>query len=395
MAMLFRSAISTDDDLGTACREAARKAKEALDGASPDLGLAFVSTRYGSLEHVPELLRDECGEIALAGCSGGGIIGAGLEVEGEPAVSVSLGSLPGVELHLRHLTVEELPDPDAAPTAWTSMLGAAAAQTKGLVVIPEPFTFPADRLLQGLDYAYPGVAKVGGLASGGDQPGQHSLFADTSCHHSGAVVLALCGAVELDTLVAQGCRPFGRAGRITSCENHHLIAVDGEPALQFLQGQIEGLPAGEVELVRSSPIFLGIGMDPFAVDSPGPGDFLIRNILGYDQDSGMMVIGQKLATGRHVQFHLRDRRSSAEDLREVLARSAPDGKPQGALLFSCLGRGEHLYGEKGHDSRVFREVIGKVAIGGFFCNGEIGPIGGTTHLHGYTSSFALFRESRR
>ena len=96
-----------------------------------------------------------------------------------------------------------------------------------------------------------------------------------------------------------------------------------------------------------------------------------------------------------VRFHLRDAKTSAEDLHAMLTgyENTLSRKQDlsGALLFSCLGRGEYLYGEPNFDSNVFQQHLGDLPVGGFFCNGEIGPVGGETFLHGYTSSFGLFR----
>jgi small ligand-binding sensory domain FIST len=390
--MKFAAALSTEHDLDRACESVARSIERTLDGDAVDLCIAFASPHYGRLDRLPATIARRLGARRLIGCSGGGIIGAGLEVEDQPALCVTAATLPDVELRLRAIREADLPDADAPPAAWTSMFDLPAAALRGILVLPEPYTFPADRLLAGLDYAYPGRPKFGGLASGGQMPGQNSLFADDACHHTGAAVLAMAGNVSVDVRVAQGCRPLGKVGRVTACEGHHLIAVDGRPALQFLQEQVDGLDAADRDLVRRSPMFLGIAMDPFAAEDVAAGDFLIRNILGYDRSTGMLAFGGTASVGRQVQLHLRDRRSSADDLLQVLERR-PGATPQGALLFSCLGRGKHLYGEAGHDSRVLRERIGDVPIGGFFCNGEIGPVGASTFLHGYTSSIGLLAES--
>ena len=107
-----------------------------------------------------------------------------------------------------------------------------------------------------------------------------------------------------------------------------------------------------------------------------------------------MAIGELLKEGQLVQFHLRDAETSAEDLTAVLERYAVENRENqvhGALLFSCLGRGQYLYGRPNHDTDIFHEKLGPVPLGGFFCNGEIGPVSGTTFLHGYTSSFGIFR----
>ena len=67
--------------------------------------------------------------------------------------------------------------------------------------------------------------------------------------------------------------------------------------------------------------------------------------------------------------------------------------PDGALMFSCLGRGERLFGEPGHDSRVIEQHLGAVPMGGFFGNGELGPVGGGSWLHKYTTVLACFRSA--
>ncbi len=169
------------------------------------------------------------------------------------------------------------------------------------------------------------------------------------------------------------------------------------PAMQFLQNQLEDLSGEDLNLAQSTPLFLGIAMDPFATTEPAHGDYLIRNMTGYDPESGSLAIGAEIGLGRQVQFHLRDGRCSSNDLESVLEQGLREGRlsgagTRGALLFSCLGRGEHLYGRPNHDSEMFRNVVGHIPLSGFFCNGEIGPVQGSTYIHGYTSAFGVLRE---
>ncbi|MCH7651841.1 MAG: FIST C-terminal domain-containing protein, partial [Nitrospinae bacterium] len=172
------------------------------------------------------------------------------------------------------------------------------------------------------------------------------------------------------------------------------LAVDGKPPLEVLETMVDTLNEYDRKLLRTS-LFLGIEMDPLK-DDPGQGDFLIRNLMGVDRETGSLVVGALLREGQLVQFHLRDKVMSSEDLKVMLSRyQSKDGwrDAKGALLFSCLGRGEHLYGQPNHDSDLFKTKMGDIPLGGFFCNGEIGPVGKTTFLHGYTSSFGIFRPS--
>ena len=226
------------------------------------------------------------------------------------------------------------------------------------------------------------------------RPGDNALYVGSDVHREGVVGVALSGAIEVDTVVAQGCRPVGAPMFVTRARENLLYEIDGRSALQVLQELYRSLSPEDQNLARGS-LFLGIEMKEAQAEYQ-QGDFLIRNLLGSEEESGALVVGALLQEPMVVQFHLRDSRTSADDLNLRLQRHvahAPTGA-EGAILFSCLGRGAGLYGEPNHDSDRLREHLGAVPIAGFFCNGEIGPVQGKTFLHGYTSAFALFRPRR-
>jgi small ligand-binding sensory domain FIST len=338
------------------------------------------------------LLRQALPSSLLFGCSAGAVIGAGHEVEQRPAVSLTVGHLPGVVMTPFWLDRNALPDPDSRPGAWHEALGVPAEPVPQFLLLADPFSFPVDPLLTGMDYAYARSVKVGGLASGAQQPGINTLYLDDRIHHEGAIGLALTGDIAIDPVVAQGCRPIGALHSITRCDGPMLFELDGRTALSVLQDLAESVSQAERELLATS-LFLGVVMDEL-ITEPGPGDFLVRNIMGVDPRKEALAIGERLREGRRVQFHLRDKSTSAEDLRVVLQRYAqrPEARrAQGALLFSCMGRGAYLYGEADHDTNGFRDLVGPLPLGGFFCNGEIGPVGNNTYVHGYTSSFGILR----
>jgi small ligand-binding sensory domain FIST len=259
--------------------------------------------------------------------------------------------------------------------------------------MPDPFTFDAETFLTGIDRAFPLSQKVGGLASAGSQPSSNALFLVTTVHRSGAVGIAFTGNLEVDTIVAQGCRPIGEPMFVTRCQRNIVWELDGESPLKVLQDLYERSDPRDQDLARHS-LFLGVVMQEHQSEYR-QGDFLIRNVVGMDAKSGALAVGAVLREGAVVQFHLRDSQTSTADLEEMLGRYAAnrphEAQPRGSLLFSCLGRGMHLYGRPDQDTDTFRRYLGAVPLGGFFCNGEIGPVHGTTFLHGYTSSFALFR----
>ena len=390
--MKWASAISEQPSLHSALSECAESIRGQL-GEPPQLTVAFVSPHYqADYQRVGPLVGELLESEHSFGCSGGGIIGAGMEVEQRPALSVTAATLPGVAIETFHLDGENLPDLDAGPDKWQDLVGVTGVQQPQFVLLADPFSFPVQNLIMGLDFAFPRAAKIGGLASGAQRAGDNALFLDGAVHSAGAIGLALHGNIVVDTVVAQGCRPIGQAMRITSSRRNVLAELDGHPPMAVLQELYRSLPERDQQLMGHS-LFLGVVMDEL-LDTPVQGDFLIRNVVGMDQRTGSLAIGEMLKEGQLVQFHLRDAETSAQDLTFVLERYAADNRENevpGALLFSCLGRGEYLYGRPNHDTDIFREKLGHVPLGGFFCNGEIGPVGGTTFLHGYTSSFGLFR----
>ncbi len=395
--MKWASAISEQTPLEPALADCAAQLQRQLGEAPPHLAVVFASFHYReTFPAIPSLLREalgtEAGPPVILGCSGGGIIGNGQEVEQRPALSITAANLPDVTLVDFHLEGDRLPDLDAGPRSWEELLRVSPADAPQFVLLADPYSFPVQNLLMGLDFAFAGSSKIGGLASGAQQQGDNALFLNDRMYRSGAVGVALLGNIAVDTVVAQGCRPIGQPMRITQSRRNLLEGLDGDTPLNVLRSLYPTLTERDQNLMRHS-LFLGVVMDDF-LDEPRQGDFLIRNVMGMDDRSGSLAIGEMLREGQLVQFHLRDAETSAQDLAAVLERYAGDNRENrihGALLFSCLGRGQYLYGRPNHDADVFRGKLGSVPLGGFFCNGEIGPVSGVTFLHGYTSSFGIFR----
>ena len=391
--MKWASSVSELPNLDQAIDECITGLSSTLGDAQPDLAVVFISPHFESeYSKVVELIAQGLGPVKIFGCSGGGIIGDGVEVEQRHGISITAASLPDVEITEFHLDGSGLPDLDAGPSSWEELLGVSNDQEPQFVVLADPFSFPVQNLLMGLDFAFPQSAKIGGLASGADSQGGNALFLGGQMHNSGAIGLALQGNITVDTVVAQGCRPIGQLMHITESRRNLLLGLDGQTPLNVLKELFQTMNDRDQALMQNS-LFLGVVMDEF-LDAPKQGDFLIRNVVGMDAKTGTLAIGEELKEGQMVQFHLRDADTSSADLTAVLERFATDNREnqvQGALLFSCLGRGQYLYGHPNHDSDIFHEKIGEVPLGGFFCNGEIGPVSGTTFLHGYTSSFGIFR----
>ena len=395
--MRWASAVSEQPSLEEAVEECVAAVGRGLEDAAVDLAVVFVSAEHAPLyDRVPGLVQEALHARVLFGCSAGGVIGGGREVERSPGFALTVAHLPGVDLNAVHLEEGALPNPDASPDAWQEMTRVTSKEGPSFIIVADPFSFPTRDLLDGLDYAFPGSVKVGGMASAAMQPFNNVLYLGDEVYRTGAVCVAMSGELVVDTIVAQGCRPIGGLMQVTRCDGNLLLELDNKPPVEVLRGVISTLDEGDRELARQS-LLLGIVMDGL-LEQPGQGDFLIRNIMGWDPNRGIMQVGELLTEGQMVRFHLRDAQTSAQDLDALLtgySQGMVGGQREGALLFSCNGRGLGLYGHADHDTGLFRERVGALPLGGFFCAGEIGPVSGTTFLHGHTSSFAIFRPKPR
>lgn len=403
--MQWVSALSTRASLESAIQEVAEQVVDRLD-ASPDLGLVFISSAFTSeFSRLLPLLHERLSLPVLIGCSGGGVIGMTqegypLEVEEQPALSLSVAHLPNVRVKSFHCSGDELPDLDSPPDAWIELVGVSPQDNPQFILLADPFASGISDLLQGLDFAYPNAVKVGGLAGVSSFNRSSGLFCDRHRYEEGVVGVALTGNVTLEAIVAQGCRPIGQPLRVAEAERNIVLKLEDpndsgheRPPLEILQDLFKDLEDDDRKLAQHS-LFIGIAQDSFKLHLD-QGDFLIRNLLGVDPKTGAIAIGDRIRPGQRIQFHLRDARTSAEDLEALLSRyqqNTHTPAPAGALLFSCIGRGIGLYNEPNFDSRLFSRYLQQVPLGGFFCGGEIGPIGQTTFLHGYTSVFGICRQ---
>ena len=393
--MQWSSSVSDSTSFTEAVNEASEKILASLGGQSPDLAVVFVSSHHSPAYFTaPEVFAQALGARVLIGCSAAGVIGGGQEVERRPGIAISAAILPGVDIIPFDLNQDELPSPDAAPEKWQALLGIRPEECPAIMLLPDPFTLRSDHLLAGLDFAYSSMVKIGGLASGGGQPGTNALFLNDKKIGSGAVGVAFTGDLAVETVVAQGCRPIGKPLMVTESEINVISKLGDQTPLDVLRDIFETATTREKRLIRRS-LQIGIVMDRLAQDRR-EGEFLIRNVLGADEEDGTLAVGELVQEGQVVQFFIRDAQAADEDLRMMLEEyidNLDEGDtPASALLFSCLGRGQYLYGSPDHDIGMFTEMVADIPIAGFFSNGEIGPIGDQTFLHGYTASFALFKQ---
>src|SRR6266550_3403070 len=381
-------ALVLNADAREAASRAAGEAGASLGGLSPAFAVLFASAHFfGSAQDLVTAVAEETGQFPLIGCVAEAVAGGSREVESGPAVALWLAADLGP---VETFAIEFVRTPSGgAYGGYRFERGPAGVH----LMICDPFTFPAGDLLAHLNQHVPGAVVMGGMASVALRSGQSLLFLDDRVVTHGAVGahLPLAG---IHPLVAQGCRPVGDPYIVTEADGNLIVELGGRPPLARLQDLATALPVAEQELLAKG-VHLGIVIDEYPTE-PGQGDFLVRGIAGADPESGTIVVGGELEVGQTVQFHVRDARSADEDLRRALEREAAalGGRPvAGALLFTCTGRGTHMFAEPDHDAGLLAQALGQIPVAGFFCDGELGPVGGQNFLHTFTASIALFPEA--
>jgi small ligand-binding sensory domain FIST len=362
------------------------EAARLLGEREPSLAIVFASAHFSSqAETVVDAVHEATSPRALAGCVAEAVVGAGREIESQPAVSVWLASLDS-EARTFHCQVTQT-NGDATLSGWPQDPAGA------LLLIVDPFTFPAELLLNVMNEDAPGSPSiVGGLASGGTVPGETRLFLGRDVLNSGAVGVALTNQ-EVVALVSQGCRPIGPVLTVTRSEGNVILELGGRTPVERIQEMYVSLPEHDRHLVTQG-LLIGRVIDEYKTEFER-GDFLVRGVVGADPDSGAIAVGDAVTVGETIQFHVRDESSADEDLRTAL-KVARDKVGEhgiaGGLLFTCNGRGSRMFSTPDHDAALLASELGDPPVAGFFCAGELGPIGSKSFLHGFTASMALFPE---
>jgi small ligand-binding sensory domain FIST len=337
----------------------------------------------GEAAEAAEAVREELAPRHLLGCVAEGVVARSRELEEEPALGVWAAALPGAEIDCFHLTALETEE-------GVAVTGLPELEDPALVsLLVDPFSFPTGAFLAGLNERYERLPLVGGIAVGGGQPGAQALILDEALYTEGAVG-AVLSRLPILTIVSQGCRPIGRAAVITRCEENVVYELAGRPALERLQGELTALSSAEQALAARG-VLAGLVIDENRPEYE-VGDFLMRGLLGADQATGALAIGESVRVGQTLRFFVRDAASADADLRRALGGTLGGGSAAGALLFTCNGRGTKMFPEPDHDARLVAEAFGTEALAGCFCGGELGPVGGKSFLHGFTATLAVFLE---
>lgn len=398
-SMFFISATTTETEVDAAIHllveqveaQAEEHLKDQPQQDWADLAITFVSAHYTpAIRQVVEGLQTELRPRVLLGCTAEGVVGREQEIEGTPAITLVAAHLPGAQVSPFIL---QPPDTD-----WHRLLldadefrrAIGAPQDPRLfILLGDPFSAPMEDVLQAFNANYTGIPVVGGMASGALRANGNALWVNDQVINEGALGVSIAGAVDVDVVVSQGCRPIWRPFKVHLAHRNLILDLEGRPPLTWLQDLIPALSEEDRALLQNG-LYVGCSIKPDQ-EQLGRGDFLIRGVVGVDPQSGAIAIGDSVIDGETIQFHLRDALTAVEDLEMMLITQTFRSPPSGALLFVCNGRGTRLYDHPNGDISVIQANLQGTHLAGFFCAGEIGPIGGTNFLHGQTASLVFFR----
>ncbi|MCK4658701.1 MAG: FIST C-terminal domain-containing protein [Phycisphaerae bacterium] len=380
--MRFKSTVTTEPEAALAAESLCAEVQD----YEPDLAVLFTSHHYDpDFQLLLSGVYERINARNLIGCAAEGIIGPCQELERQPAAVLWVAEMPGTRVLPFILDYADLQNLNT-PEAMRDRIGIPLDDCPCFIALPDPFSIPAEGLLERLGGAFPGAPIVGGMASGAETIGQTRLFLNDQVLRQGAVGVSLTGDVGINTIVSQGCRPVGKPYIITECQDNLITKLADRSAYDVLN-EVYGEASAEEQKLMQNSIYLGRAVP----GSPGPSDFLVRNVLGVVGGKAI-AIGDHPRQGQIIQFHVQDAETADRDLRLLLRSQVVDQNlsPAGGLLFNCNGRGARLFGKPDHDIKVVNELVGSCQVAGFFAAGEIGPLGDETYVHGLTSSLALF-----
>jgi len=355
------------------------------------LGLVFMSPDFFPYAaQTLEILRVHGRIPLLAGCSGAGLIVNGEEVETASGIVLGLYSLPGAELKGFHFSPAEVEEATNG-SYWRSATGIAPPGPNGWLIFHDPFHMDADNWMRSWNAAYAPAPTFGGAASGIFSEQTTQVYLNGDVFEEGFVAISVGGGVTLSGVVSQGCTPIGEPWTLTRVEQNLIHQIANRPAYAVLAETFQKLAPADQQKARGN-LLIGLAVNEYLEDFHR-GDFLVRPLIGGDPTSGILAVGAMPRAGQTMQFQRRDAAAASEDMHNLLSRAKEDAVGRtiyGGCLCCCNGRGKNLFGVPNHDAGLTQRELGPLGVSGFFCAGQIGPVGEKSFLHAFTAAVALF-----
>lgn len=380
------------EDTCNAALEAAGSALEKCGSPHADFAFVFATADYcREADDVLRTVRTALGCEPVIGCSAVGLLTTAGEVERGPALAVlaiaadNFKAIPFLAANSSG-TVKSIAD---------SIYGNFSSNIAGnrlLVLLPDVFSLQPSQLIKAIQCDATILPIVGAASSVFSSEAEPYHWDGHSISRNGASGALLCGEFQTRIGVAQGCDPIGDPFSITKARENIIAEIDGRPALKVLSEALMSLSKEELKRADRN-LFAGIAWkNEYDLDR---GDFVIRNLVGSDQDTGTVAIAEHVSEGQIIQFQLRDAQTARSDMHRTISRLFDETRSVNlrfGLYFNCVGRGEGLYCEANHDVTIIKEFFGDLPIIGFFGNAEIAPLAGQNYVHNYTGVLVLVGE---
>ena len=355
--------------------------------AKADLAIVFATLNYQTeYEHLYQAVHSNANCDELIGCSGMSVLTSAGEFEEEPTLAVMVirsDQLSAASFSARGTAAE-------VGEQIQKDIQSGRDDDSLLVIFPDVRAVNPAELVKHIGDDGTELPLVGAAVSGDATGAQMYHWRGKEATEGGLTGILLTGDFNTEIGVAQGCQPVGRPREVTRAEGRVIFELDGEPALENFKGTLQLLTQDDIRR-SGGTVFVGIAMDP-ENRNPIRGDFLIRNLIGINEEHDALAVSEEVREGQLVQFHLRNPNAAAEEIQVILTRLAEKTRehpPAFGLYFNCLGRGKGLYGVANHDIGVIQEKFPGLPVIGFFGNSEFAPIGGRNFAHAYTGVFVL------
>lgn len=339
--------------------------------ANANLGFIYVTDIFASdMRNILTLVKEKTGIEHWVGSAGLGICCTNQEYLDQPAIAIMLGEFPEHTFQV-FPTIKNLEEIPAQATVGSQPAYFA-------IVHGDPENQQTPKLIEQFAGKMESGFVVGGLTSSRNVNAQ---VAD-QVTHGGLSGVVFSSAVSLTTRLTQGVSPLGDLHEITECEDNVIIRIDGRPALDVFKEEIGEVLSRDMRHLANY-IFAGLH-----ITGSDTSDYLVRNLVGIDVDRKLLAIGDIVENGRQILFCRRDGASAVQDMARMLKeiKSGITGVPRGAIYFSCLGRGESMFGPDSEELKMISRELGDIPLVGFFANGEVSH----NRLYGYTGVLTLF-----
>ncbi len=339
--------------------------------AHPDLGLVYMTDYLSNdAEHIRAAIVERTGVKALSGTVGVGVCCTRREFMNEAALVVLF--VWGFEGQVRSVTLEAGATLDEA---GETLDGADGTQVAIVHCDPGEAQLVLDE-----NGALGRTFRVGAMTSSRMRSAQLHTDGTTS---GGATGLLLDVDIAVASGLSQGCGAIGPVHQVTESVDQLVVRIDDRPALEVLLDEVGHDVADDMQQLAGQ---ISVGAQLPQRDTF---DYVVRPLVGYDDDHGVLAVAHRFRAGDSLQFTRRDADSARRDLERMtrsLRQRAP-APPRAGVFFSCVARGSNLFDAPAVELDVIADELGDFPLVGFYGSGEIS----NDQLYGYTGVLLLFQ----